>query len=251
MLMCSSCHYDEKTKSLSGKRMKDTPGILGKIYAANLTQDSSGPLFRYTDQELKFLIRTGISRSGKLMPYMLRPNLADEDISAIVTFLRSGDELVAPKPATIERTHYSPIGKFAISRTRPVAYSTEPLKKPTNPVSLGRYLVDNLACYHCHSKSFLSIQNQFPEQSRGYMGGGNKIKGADGKTMRTPNLTFDETGLAAWTMEDLAVLLRQGITPDKRITRYPMPLFPELTDQEIFSLYTYLKQLPHIENELH
>jgi hypothetical protein len=250
ILMCGSCHYNEKTKSLSGKRLMDTPAIVGKIYSANLTNDSSSALFRYSDKELKFLLRTGISKAGKVTPYMLRPNMSDEDIAAIITFLRSDDDLVGPKPTTVGKTRYTPVGKIAMSRTKPVPYSSEPLSRPTDALSLGRYLVDNLGCYHCHSKSFLSLQYQFPEQSSGFMGGGNKIKGADGKTIRTPNLTFHKTGLAEWTKDDLATLLRQGVTPDKRIVRYPMPLFPELTDREISSIYSYLNQLPKIKNEV-
>ncbi|MBT1697567.1 hypothetical protein KK083_11815 [Fulvivirgaceae bacterium PWU4] len=250
MLMCGSCHYDAKTKSLTGKQMKDAPGIVGKVFAANLTNDPSTGIFHYSDQELKVLFRTGISRQGKLMPYMLRPNLADEDISAIITFLRSDDALVAPKPNTIGKTKYTPIGKFGISRTKPLRYTDQPVPKPAaDTLALGKYLVDNLACYHCHSKSFLKLDYQSPERSKGYMAGGNRLKGADGKTIVTPNLTFHETGLKGWTENDLILLLRQGITRDKKIVRPPMPILPELTDEEIVSMYKYLRKLPPVEND--
>src|SRR5687768_6234188 len=46
ILMCGSCHYNEKTKSLTGKRLMDTPGIVGKVYSSNLTKDSSSALSR-------------------------------------------------------------------------------------------------------------------------------------------------------------------------------------------------------------
>lgn len=248
MLMCGSCHYDAKTKSLTGKRMKDAPGIVGKVYSANLTNDPSTGIFHYSDEELKVLFRTGISREGKLMPYMLRPNLADEDIAAIITFLRSDDALVAPKPNTMGKTRYTPIGKFGISRTKPLPYADQPVPKPAaDTLALGKYLVDNLGCYHCHSKSFLALDYQSPERSKGYMAGGNRMKGADGKTIRTPALTFHDAGLKGWTEKDLILLLRQGVTPDKKVVRSPMPIFPELTDAEIVSVYRYLRQLPRAE----
>jgi mono/diheme cytochrome c family protein len=250
MVMCASCHYDAKTKSLTGKRMEDTPGIVGKVYSANITNDPTTGIAHYSDQELVVLFRTGVSREGRFMPYMLRPNLADEDIAAIITFLRSDDALVAPKPNTIAKTRYTPIGKFGISRNRPLPYSDQPVRKPmSDTLALGKYLVDNLACYHCHSKSFLALDYRSPEKSKGYMGGGNKLKGADGKTISTPNLTFHETGLKGWTENDLILLLRQGITPDKKFVRPPMPILPELTDAEIVAMYRYLSKLPPVEND--
>ena len=249
--MCGSCHYDNNTRGFTGKRLEDSPNIVGKIYAPNITSDSTAAIFAYSDVELKYLLRTGISKDGKLMPYMLRPNLADEDIDAIITFLRSGDSLVAPKPGVKGTTRYTFIGKFGLSRSRPVSYSVKKIRRPESGTpEMGKYLVDNLGCFHCHSKSFLALNYQSPEESKGYMGGGNKLKGANGRTISTPNLTFDETGLAGWSEEDFHILLRNGITPDKKIVRYPMPLYPELTKQETTSIYLYLKQIPFIENEI-
>jgi hypothetical protein len=250
LLMCATCHLDESTKSFTGKRLHDSPGIVGKIYAANITKHTRSGIGRYSDEELKYLLRTGVSREGKLMPYMLRPNLADGDINAIITFLRSDDPLVVPKEQQPPRTRYTAIGKFGVSQVKPVPYRAEVIHRPAEgTLELGKYLVDNLGCYHCHSKSFLTLDSRSPERSKGFMGGGNKLKGADGKTIKTSNLTFHSTGLASWTVDDLKKLLLQGITPDNKIIRYPMPLFAELTDGEINSIYRYLKQIPHIKNE--
>src|ERR1044072_6792514 len=70
MLICAGCHYDQTTKQLTGHQMKDVPGIVGKVYTRNITQDPEAGIGNYTDGELVYLLRTGISKSGKLMPYM-------------------------------------------------------------------------------------------------------------------------------------------------------------------------------------
>jgi hypothetical protein len=250
LLMCASCHLDESTNSFSGKRLHDVPAIVGEIYAPNITQHPSSRIAGYKDEDLKYLFKTGLSKDGKLMTYMLRPNLADEDIDAIISFLRSDDPLVAPKVNEIRKTRYTAVGKFALSRGKPLQYQSEIIRKPEEgSVELGKYLIDNLACYHCHSKSFLGLDFHAPEKSKGFMGGGSKLKGAEGKMIKTSNLTFHPTGLASWSEDDLKILLRQGIKPDKSVVRYPMSRYAELTDGEIKSIYRYLKQLPAIENE--
>lgn len=249
MLMCAGCHYDEETKRLLGRRMDDIPRIVGKVYSANLTNDPSSKVYHYTDHELKNLLRTGISRDGRFMPYMLRPNLADKDIDAIISFLRSDDKLVSPMTVNFPDTRYSMVGKFAISRAKPVALSPERIERPTaDTLELGRYLVDNLGCYHCHSRSFLTLDYRDPEQSKGYLSGG-KVKGPDGKSIRTPSLTFHEAGLNGWTLEDFTLLLRSGITPFGTPVRYPMSQYPELNASEVRAIYVYLRQLPEIDND--
>jgi mono/diheme cytochrome c family protein len=250
LLMCATCHLDESTNSFTGKRLYDVPAIVGEIYAPNITQHPSSRIASYKDEDLKYLFKTGLSKDGKLMTYMLRPNLADEDIDAIISFLRSDDPLVAPNANGPRKTRYTPVGKFALSRVKPLQYRSEIIRRPEEgSVKLGEYLIDNLGCYHCHSKSFLALDFRAPEKSKGFMGGGNKVRGAEGKMIKTSNLTFHPTGLGSWSEDDLKTLLRQGMKPDKSVVRYPMSRFAELTDGEIKSIYRYVKQLPAIENE--
>jgi cytochrome c553 len=251
MLMCGSCHYNPATKDFSGKKLEDAPGIIGKVYAANITQHPEYGIGRYTDGEIAYLIRTGVSKEGKRMPYMQRPNLSDEDLQNIIAYLKSGDAFVQPSARIPGRTKYTAIGKMAISLSKPLPYTDRPVEKPKdNPIALGQYLVDNLACYHCHSKSFTSLQITNPEQSKGYMGGGNKLKNAAGKTVRSPNITFHASGIGNWSQKDFARALTEGVSKEGNILTYPMPLFPELREEEISAIYAYLKSIPAIKNKV-
>jgi hypothetical protein len=251
MLMCGSCHYNTDTKTFVGKKLEDSPAAFGKVYASNITQDSIYGIGSYTDAQLAYLIRTGVSKSGKIMPYMQRPNIADEDLQAIITFLKSDDKSVRPSASIAGKTSYTILGKLAISTVKSLPYKNTTVNKPQGKgVILGRYLVDNLACFHCHSKSFVKLNISEPEKSKGFMGGGNKLKDGERKTVRAPNLTPHDTGLKNWTLSDFKKAITEGVSKDGSFIAYPMPLFPELTDQEIASMYTYIQTLKPINNAI-
>jgi cytochrome c553 len=251
--ICGSCHYDQATGKLTGKQMHDLPGISGKVYSRNITQDSAKGIAGYSNGQLAYLIRTGIARDGRLMSYMQRPNLADTDLKAIIAFLHSDDPLVTPSSVEPPKTHYTIFGKFGINHfPGPLHYKGTVITKPdiNDKVAYGRYLVDNLSCYHCHSASFLTVNELEPEKSKRYMGGGNKLKNKDGKTIRSANVTFDETGIGSWTEADFKKAVQEGVNKDGLHLRPLMPKYTELDDHDIASIYTYLKSIPKIKNEV-
>ncbi len=251
MLVCGSCHYNFETKDFSGKKLEDSPKFLGKIYAANITQHPEQGAGQYTPAELAYLIRTGIGRTGRLMPYMHRPNMADQDLDAIIAYLKSGDAAVKPSERNPGKTRYSPIGKLGLTFAKGGKYRASRIQKPKDdPLLLGKYLVDNLACFHCHSKSFAALDMQDPSQSKGYMGGGNKLRDAAGKKIKTPNLTPHSTGIRHWTEAEFRRAVTAGVARDNSVISYPMPLFPELTEAETAAIFAYLKTIPPIQNEV-
>ena len=86
---------------------------------------------------------------------MLRPNMADQDLNDIIAYLRSDDPAVSAADTTIGVTHFTLIGKMAMNMmAKPLPYNTG-IKKPaeSDSIAAGRYLVDNIGCFHCHSKS--------------------------------------------------------------------------------------------------
>lgn len=254
MLICAGCHYNPETKKLTGIRLKDVPKIAGKVYSKNITQDSVKGIGRYTDGELLYLIRTGISRDGKLMPYMQRPNLANKDLEGIIAFLRSNDELVAPSTSEPPATHYTPFGKFGLSKfSGPLPYTEKQIERPDlskDKIAYGRYMVDNLGCFHCHSAKITKINVQEPEKSKRYMGGGFKMKDESGEKVVVPNITFHETGIGSWTEHDLLRAVKEGFSKDNSVLTAPMPKFTELSDEEAAAIYAYLKTIPKINNKV-
>lgn len=245
--ICGGCHYNREAKKFIGTPIHEVPGIVGKVYAANLTNSKShGIPPHYSDAELKYLLRTGIARDGRFISYMLRPNMADEDLNAIVTYLRSDDPAITADDATIGNTKYSIPGKWIMNAmAKPLPYKPY-IKMPAenDERAMGAYLVDNIGCFHCHSKSLTSLNYLNPEESKGYMAGGLKFEDPAGNKVYASNLTPDkQTGIGNYTKIQFLKAVKDGEAPNRKL-HPPMPKFQQLKDRDIDAMYMYLQTIP-------
>jgi mono/diheme cytochrome c family protein len=249
------CHFDPGTGRLTGRRITDVPASFGTVYSTNITADRRHGIGGWSDGEIAYLLRTGVSRDGRYVPpWMVKlPHMADDDLNAILAFLRSDDPLVAPAdvaPPGVSRPSFLTklLCRVAFGK---LPYPPKPIEAPpaSDAVAYGRYLIAALDCYGCHSASFQTTDLAQPERTPGYLGGGNVLTDPRGKPIRSANLTFDEeTGIGRWSEGDLARALRQGFRPDQTPLRSPMAPMPELTDAEIHALYAYLQTVPKLRN---
>jgi len=255
-MLCVFCHTNHATGLLTGQRMLDAPEEFGKIYSQNITQDKTYGIGNWTDAELLYLLRTGIKRDGQYAPpYMAKlGHMADEDVDAIIAFLRSDDKLVAPAAVPDTACEPSFLTKFLCRvafKPLPVPDRKIPLPDTTNAVAWGKYLVIAFDCYACHSADFKTMNVENPEQSVDYMGGGNKPLDMEGNVMLTSNLTPDkETGIGNWTEEQFVRALKFGLKDGEPALRYPMMPFSRLTDNEAKAIFAYLKTIPPIKNKV-
>jgi mono/diheme cytochrome c family protein len=251
ILICGPCHYDPATNQFTGKRLAEIPRFAGKIYSSNITNHPVKGIANYSDNELAYLIRTGVARNGEYMPYMQRPHLSDQHLKAIIAFLRSDDPLVKPSETAPPQTNYTIFGKMGIAKSKPIPYPDKEIPLPANDkISLGKYLVFNLSCVDCHSKTLIFVDVKEPEKSAGFLGGGNKLKNKKGKTIRASNLTPHETGLGNWTEAQFKRALKEGISKNDSEISFPMPRFTELSDEEASAIFAYLKTVPPIKNKI-
>ena len=242
--ICAGCHYNHEAKKFTGNPILDVPGIAGKVHSANLTHSAShGMTAKYSDAQIRYLLKTGVAKDGRFLAYMLRPNMADEDVNDIIAFLRSDDPALAASDRSAGQTHYTLIGKaYNGFEANPAPYRSN-VKRPTDPVALGRYLVDNVGCYHCHSKSLRSINSINPEQTKGYLAGGIKFKGENGAGITASNITPDKnTGIGNYSKEDFLKAVKHGRAPNRTL-RPPMDKFEYLTDREVDAIYAYIMTL--------
>ncbi|HEX7289132.1 MAG TPA: c-type cytochrome [Candidatus Angelobacter sp.] len=250
-LLCVSCHLDPATGALTGKHMPDVPAKFGVVYSPNITQDKTYGIGSWTDGELAYLLRTGIRRDGRYEPpYMIKlPHASDDDMAAILAFLRSADPMVkasavpsrSPEPSFLTKL----LCYFAF---KPLPYPKQPVPSPdkANRLSQGQYLANGvLDCYGCHSAAFQTNNPLQPELSAGFYGGGNTFPGANGTNIQATNITPDPgTGIGSWTEAQFVTALRKGFRTDRSPLRYPMPIYVDLDEEEARAIFAYLRTVP-------
>ena len=251
-MMCHSCHYDPATRAFSGKLLRDLPSIFGDFASANITRDPVHGIGGLTDADIARVVRTGVAHDGRLaspMPTFAR--LSDRDLIAIVAFLRSDDPLVraVSKPKMPARPAL--LGKaMAHLVLGPKPYPAAAIAAPlaTDRVAFGRYLaLHRFDCYKCHSAGFLRVDDDRPERSAGFFGGGTALVSANGTPIWSANLTPDEeTGIGRWTEADFTRALRRGFRRDHTLLRSPMSMYPGMTDEEAAAIFAYLRTVPPI-----
>jgi mono/diheme cytochrome c family protein len=259
-MLCRNCHFNSETGKLSGKGMEDAPDF-GKIYSRNITQDPEIGIGKWTDAQLIYFIRTGIHplEDGRYVPpYMVKlAHISDEDMRSIIAYLRSDMPEVQPSKAEPPPTEPSFLTKFLSAIAfKPFPFPEKEIPSPdtTNAMEWGKYLVlHQIECYTCHSRDFAKVDFFTPENSLGFLGGGNEqLRSPDGqKQILSLNITPDEeTGIGNWTEEQFANAVRNGIVPNGPTLRQPMMPFVRLTDGEIHAIYTYLRTVPKIKNKV-
>jgi len=103
-LMCGGCHHD------AGNVLIDEPGV-GRIVAPNLTRFV--PM--YSDAELVRLIRHGVKKDGTgafIMPASNFANITDDDMAAIIAWMRSLKQL---PDAVAGTTQWGPLGRIGLA----------------------------------------------------------------------------------------------------------------------------------------
>ena len=63
-MLCAGCHMDSATGGLTGKRMPDLPTQFGEAWSRNITAHPVKGIGSWTNGEITFLLRTGITRDG-------------------------------------------------------------------------------------------------------------------------------------------------------------------------------------------
>src|SRR5262249_61853354 len=58
----------------------------------------------------------------------------------------------------------------------------------------------------------------------------------------------DATGIGKWNDAQFRRAMTDGFRPDDSLILYPMPKTPELDEDELNSMYAYLKTVPKISN---
>ncbi len=204
------CHTVPDGPVNAGGRRYDGP--FGTVHSTNITPDRQTGIGTWTDAEIIAAIRTGRRPDGERLlpvhPYPVFNGMAQEDLQALVAFLRTVPPVARrnePRRITVPlfESVFLPAWLAAFAPRE-----TPPAKAPTSGVARGEYLVRAVAhCGECHTPRTLTMA---PDTSRFLAG---TATGPEGATV--PNITPDpETGIGRWTVEEIAEYLGTGLRPD-------------------------------------
>ena len=238
-------HQAEDTeKLLAGGRAFDL-GPAGVVYSRNITPDEETGIGAWTDEQIKLSIRTGASADGSVlfpvMPYHVYNAMADEDLDAIVAYIRSVPAVKNEVPERTVSTEGMPTLPFNDGILAP---------DPSDLAARGAYLVNNImGCTDCHTPV---DPNTGAPQMEKYLAGRQPYEGPWG-IVYGGNITPDEeTGLGTWSEAELQRALLNGIGKDgRRLILMPWYAYAGLNPQDTEAVIYYLKNtLPAVHNEI-
>jgi mono/diheme cytochrome c family protein len=254
---CASCHGDPAQRAayasgadvpLVGGYVFDIPP--GQFYTRNLTSDAETGLGKVSDKAIARALRFGVGHDGRaLLPFMEMQGLADDDLRAVVSYLRTQPAVRNPVPPH----HYTLLGKVirATALSKPVGPSATPLAQSPRGATIetGRYLAESVAlCWACHTE-----RSQMTGALTGpRFGGTTGFMESDDPThsWSPPNITSDpETGRLGKMNEDQFVArFRQG----RLISGSPMPwqAFSRMNEEDLRAIYRYLKSVPAVKRDV-
>jgi|SRR5690554_3636614 len=255
VMVCADCHSMRDFTRYSGpvtgsmysgggEEFTEEFGLPGDFYPSNLTPFH---LKEWTDGEIFRAITSGVSKDGRAlfpaMPYPLYNQADEEDIYAIIAYLRT----LPP----VENTAQTSKAKFPVSllmNTFPMKYEHKQKPEKENTVEYGRYMATVAGCIECHTP----MEKGEPVWDEAFSGGRQFMLPAG--IVTTTNLTPDvETGIGNWSEEMFInrfkafadssyVPHRVDINTDFN-TLMPWTMFAGMEESDLKAIYAYLKTL--------
>lgn len=232
---------------LAGRDFGPMEGFPGRARARNLTPDADTGIGRYSDGELLRAMRDGIGKDGRalfpMMPYpVFASALSDEDALAIIAYLRS----VPPKrhdPGPMQVSF--PVSMFIRAVPAPAA-AVPPA--PSSGPERGRWLLKVALCADCHTPKTPSMENL---PGLDYAGGMALPIPGQGKVY-SRNITADaETGIGAWSDEEVRRAIEKGVGRDGRaLYGMPWPYYAGMTEEDRGLLLAAVRSIPAVRHEV-
>ena len=250
------CHTEPKGVLNAGGRKYDGP--FGTVYSSNITPDPKAGIGSWTDAQIITAIRLGRRPNGERIlpvhPFTSFNGMAEDDLAALVKFLRSVPPASKPTPAKkITIPMFESVFLPAWLMTF-ASKETPPSAAPVSGVARGEYLVRAVGhCGECHTPR--SALTMAVDNAR-FLAGNTKKTGPEGQA--TPNLTPDKgTGLD-WNEEQIVTYLQTGNRPDGDVAGGLMGEmiqgtaagYKDLTKADLQAIARYLKSIPAVKNKI-
>lgn len=240
---CSDCHSPVDPNTFqpveamrwSGGQAFDL-GPAGTVYSRNITSDVETGIGSWSNEQVKLAITQGVDAKGQrlypVMPYMYFNNMSDDDLDAIVAYVRTIPPIKnkVPDNKLLPGTAYPPVPARKPGITAP---------DPKDTAARGKYLMTSLlTCGDCHTP--VDPKTGAPDLSL-YFAGGQPFEGPWG-VVYGGNITPDQkTGIASWTDDDIRKLIQAGVRSDGRVAVVMPRVYANLTDDDLNAVINYLR----------
>lgn len=237
---CGNCHTAQGPEGpVAGRELAG--GIefregFGVAIAANITPDPETGIGKWTDEQIIAAIREGKRPDGSIigppMPIALYRDMSDEDVRAIVAYLRQ----VKPVKHAVPKSNYAvplppnygpPVGKVAAPAQ-------------TDKLAYGAYLAGPVGhCIECHS----TPDEKGVPDFRGKTGGGGLTFNGPWGVSRASNIT--PSALRTWSDAQIKAAITTGVRPDGSRLNPPMGIayYRNIRDGDLDAIVAYLRAL--------
>ncbi|MDG2270031.1 MAG: c-type cytochrome [Alphaproteobacteria bacterium] len=241
IVACGNCHTPKgPTGDIPGMELagmapfEKTPGF--DANAPNITPDPETGIGNWTDEEIIASIREGKRPDGSIigppMPIGLYRGMSDNDVKAIVAYLRQVKPIKNVIPPSVYRIPLPP------AYGPPVVSVPEPDR--SDKVAYGAYLAGPAGhCMECHSP----LTEKGPDLANNLGAGGFEFHGPWGVSVSS-NIT--PTGLADRSDDQIKAMITRGIRPDGSKMLPPMAYsyYANIKPADLDAIVAYLRTLP-------
>jgi len=239
-----ACHTLPRGAGLNTGGTKFDLSFIGVVYAPNITPDVETGIGTWADAQVVGAIRRGERPDGSRLfpihPYKYLSNIADDEIAALVAYLRSVKPVRSSVPP---RSLKIPVPTRTIVAAPKVA--------PREGRARGEYLAGGAShCAECHTPRRFDASTDDTK----FLAGGPGPERSLAANI-TPHV---ETGIGRWTEAQIARFLRTGVKPSGQEASSLMRTvivgtsagFKDLTEADALAIARYLKTVPAVENRV-
>lgn len=261
VMVCMDCHSTRDWSLFSGPPIPGTLGKGGEVFDQKMGFPGSfcSPnitpfkLNEWSDAEIYRAITCGVKKNGEamfpIMPYHYYGTLDNEDIFAVIAYLRTIPSITSDPPKSEPAFPMS-----LVLNTLPKEGKPMQMPPSSDTLKYGEYIVRAAGCIECHTPA--KHGQIIPELA---FNGGREFQFPDGM-LKSSNLTPDpETGLGNWTLQafinrfkayDPAVYPPMAINAGMIQTIMPWTMYAGMTEADLTSIYRYLMSLKPVKNRV-
>lgn len=254
VLVCFECHSDVDWKG-SGMPYPGREGGGGQVYddtlpfpvhAPNISPDPETGAATWTNEHFVRALREGIGHDGRkltaFMPWQDFRHLSDEDLAALIIYLRS----IPPVKNTVPPVELPPDVRQAMETFEYVTPPAPPARAPEQ-TRRGFYLVKIAGCGSCHTP-FDPLAGPYRHLA---FSGGAPFHGPWGR-VASANITPDASGIAHYDERMFLRTIREGAVDGVRPLNHIMPwkYFRRMTDEDLKAIFAYLRTVPPVEHRV-